>query len=136
MKDSLGCFYEVKHMAVKRKCVCCGKEYDYCPNCAKKDQPAWMVTFCNETCKELFNVVSAYNMKRLGKEKVQAFIAEHNITDSHYSEPIEKVLREVGTTPTVEKFSYEEPKLSGSSADEEYRSNRRSRRKRHKFFGY
>jgi hypothetical protein len=83
-------------MSVKRKCICCGREYEYCPNCAQKNQPAWMVTFCNETCKDLFNVVSAYNMNRIGRDKVQAFAAEHNITSANYSGSINKVLEEAG----------------------------------------
>lgn len=82
-------------MAVKRKCVCCGKEYSFCPNCAKANQPQWMVTFCSEGCKDLFHVISGYNMKRLGKADVQAFIAEHNITGTKYTEPIRKVIDEV-----------------------------------------
>ena len=81
-------------MAVKRKCVCCGKEYDFCPNCAKSNQPQWMASFCSEPCKGLFKVVSAYNMKQVGKSAVQRYISEHNITGK-YTAPIEKVLNEV-----------------------------------------
>ena len=83
-------------MAIKRKCVCCGKEYEFCPNCMKKADPAWMTTFDSEVCKDLFNIVSAYNMKKVGKVRVQAFLAEHNITDfNKFTEPIKKVLEEV-----------------------------------------
>ena len=82
-------------MAVLRKCVCCGKEYEYCPNCSKSNKPAWMVTFCSERCKDLFNIVSAYNMKLIGKAKVQAFVTEHSIDDfSHFNNSIRKVLEE------------------------------------------
>lgn len=80
-------------MAVLRKCICCGKEYEYCPNCGKNSKPAWMVTFCGEDCKELFNIVSAYNMKLINKAKVQAFVAEHDITDfQKFENSIRKVL--------------------------------------------
>ena len=73
-------------MSVMRKCVCCGKEYEFCPNCGKKSQPLWMVSFCSETCKDLFNLVSAYNIGRVGKVAVQTFVTEHNITGTDYSE--------------------------------------------------
>ena len=82
-------------MAVMRKCVCCGKEYKYCPNCARKNsQPLWKMTFCSETCQELFNIVSAYNSGRVGKAELQSFIAEHDM-DTNYKEPIQKVLNEI-----------------------------------------
>ena len=88
-------------MSVVRKCVCCDKEYEFCPSCKKKDQPAWMVSFCSEPCKGLFNVISAYNAKRIGKGAVQAYIAEHKITDfTKYTPSIKKVLEEAtGTIP-------------------------------------
>lgn len=80
---------------VMRKCICCEREYEYCPNCAKSKQPAWKVTFCSEACKDLFNIVSAYNTKRIGKSQMQAYISEHGINEaSKYTEPIRKVLVE------------------------------------------
>lgn len=81
-------------MSMSRKCVCCGKEYEYCPNCAKKEHPGWMVTFCSLECKELFNIVSAYKANRISKETVQAFVAEHNITSTKFTEPIKRVIEE------------------------------------------
>lgn len=80
-------------MAATRKCVCCGKTYKYCPACAKKDQPFWMLTFCGEQCKDLFNIVAAYNTGRVNEEEVLEFVADHNITDiKKYTMPIRKPL--------------------------------------------
>ena len=90
-------------MSVLRKCVCCGKEYDYCPACPKKDQPGWMATFCSEPCKELFNIVSAYNTKRIGKDAVRKFVIEHKVDVSKYLAPVQKVLNEANEEPKVEK---------------------------------
>jgi len=102
-------------MAVKRKCVCCGKEYEYCPTCAKKDQPQWMVTFCSEPCKELFNIVSAYNMKRVGKAAVQKYVAEHPTTGK-YTEPIQKVLDEaVGIVRALGENQRVEPSITDAA---------------------
>lgn len=103
-------------MAILRKCVCCDKEYEYCPNCAKgNNKPAWMMSFCSEGCKELFNLVSAYNMRLIGKAKVQAFVAEHGIKDfGKYTDAIRKVLEETDNAPKpmvvkpVEVVSHEE----------------------------
>ena len=82
-------------MSVARICVCCGKKYEYCPSCKKNSQPGWMFTYCSESCKGLFNIISAYISKRVSKEAVQAYIAEHNITDfTEYTEPVKKILNE------------------------------------------
>lgn len=88
-------------MSVIRKCVCCGKEYEFCPGCPRKDQPAWMVTYCSEPCKELFNIVSAYNAKRISKADVKKFVSEHKIDTSKVTEPVEKVLNEVNADIVV-----------------------------------
>lgn len=82
-------------MSVMRRCVCCNKEYEYCPGCHKKDQPGWMVTFCSLPCKELFNLVSAYNTKRIGKDVVKKYAMEHGLDSSKFSEPVKKVLDDV-----------------------------------------
>ena len=106
-------------MSVMRKCVCCDKEYEFCPSCKKKDQPAWMVSFCSEPCKGLFNIISAYNSKRVGKGAVQAYIAEQKITDfTKYTPSIKRALEEVVTVaiaprvelPKVEPVKVEEHK--------------------------
>lgn len=82
-------------MSVIRKCVCCGKEYEFCPGCPRKDQPAWMVTFCSEPCKELFNIVTAYNTKRISKADVKKYVTEHKLDASKFTGPVKKVLDEV-----------------------------------------
>lgn len=92
-------------MSVKRKCVCCGKEYDYCPSCPKKDQPGWMVTFCSESCKELLNIVSAYNVKRVSKEAVIKYMSEHNLEVDKYVDSVKRVLNEVSGTKEIEKVT-------------------------------
>ena len=134
-------------MSVMRKCVCCGKEYDYCPACPKTSQPGWMATFCSEPCKELFNIVSAYNTKRIGKDSVRKFMSEHKIEIDKYLPPVQKVLNEakesevkanvpserrvssyINTpkTPKEESKSNSSSTLTGTS---DYRSRRNKKRK-------
>ena len=127
-------------MSVKRKCVCCDKEYDYCPNCAQKDQPPWMVSFCCEGCKELFNIVSAYNAKRIGKAAVQSYAAEHAINDKKLTDPVKKVLDEVGVkieiandVPTRELSKKSPVEVSGVDAEYyNHRSRSRLKKRRHR----
>ena len=117
-------------MSVRRKCICCGREYEYCPTCNKADQPVWKVTFCTERCKDLFNIVSAYNTKRIGKPDLQSFLMEHGITEpSKYNAPIRKVLEEV-SFPSIRSY------INNGSAKKEmvnaplFRSRRRKKKNR------
>ena len=82
-------------MAEKRKCLCCGKAYEYCPNCGKSSTP-WKVNFDTESCKELFNIISAFNMNLVNKDKVKEIVTKYSITDySNYNEKVTKVLNSI-----------------------------------------
>ena len=106
-------------MAVVRKCVCCGKEYEYCPSCPKKDHPGWMVTFCCEECKELFNIISAYNTKRISKEAVREYMSEHKIDVEKYLDSVKKVFNEIKEPEVVIETLIVEPKESRKEIVEE-----------------
>lgn len=109
-------------MAYERQCICCGKTYQYCPHCGSfSNHPKWMFNYDQESCMELFNVVSAYNMKVVGKEDVVAVVKKYNITDfSKYKDSIKKLLTElcvpekklepVVDTPSAENKPVEEQK--------------------------
>lgn len=95
-------------MAKTRICMTCRSEYKYCPHCSNTDQPAWMVNFDTEACKELFNAVSGYNMGVITKEQVKEVIDKYQITDfSKYKESIRNVLN----TLFPAKKAVEEPKV-------------------------
>ena len=125
-----------------RKCVCCGKEYDYCPSCHKKDQPGWMTTFCSEPCKELFNIVAAYNVKRVDKSAVRRYVAEHKIDETKYLGAIKKVLEEVKEEPSLHSVTQpvarsipKEVKVNSPSNTETsnyFESRRRNKKRRNR----
>lgn len=104
-------------MAYERQCICCGKTYQYCPHCGSfSNRPKWMFNYDTESCNELFNIISAYNMKVVGKDEVLAVVKKYNITDfAKYKPSIKKVLAELCSAPaqvekTVEQPTVEEPK--------------------------
>lgn len=117
-------------MAVTRRCVCCGKEYEYCPNCAKASQPSWMVSFCSEKCKGLFNIVSAYKAKRIGKTEVSDYVKAHAINNGNYVGEIQKALEEVVGNNANNKSMNTTNGLSDDNYD--YRS-KRSKKRWHRF---
>lgn len=84
-------------MANERYCKCCEKLYYYCPSCKRYvDKPQWMILFDQESCKELFNMVSAYNMNRATKEDIKSVLDKYEITDySEYKDSIKNLLNEL-----------------------------------------
>lgn len=60
-----------------RTCICCGKEYEYCPRCGKYDQyPHWMTNFHDANCREIFQTAIEY--------------MSHNITDDQARTRLDK----------------------------------------------
>lgn len=99
-------------MSKKRNCLCCGQEYEYCSNCNDtKKYPTWMAEFDKEACKEVFNVVSAYNSQLVGIEDVKAVVKKYNITDfGKYKKSIKDKLNEIVGDNKPKTESVEEKK--------------------------
>ena len=53
-----------------------------------------MATFDCENCKDIFNLVSAYNVGMIDKNKVNDFVRAKGIKPSDYVESIRKVLED------------------------------------------
>ena len=55
-----------------RTCYLCGQDYQYCPTCTQdKAKPAWMSEFHSESCKNIFDICTRFNMGRMSKEEAQ-----------------------------------------------------------------
>ena len=60
-------------MSNLRACICCHKEYEYCPNCGKyQNLPSWMAIFHDANCRLIFRTATDYEA--------------HNITDDQARE--------------------------------------------------
>ena len=85
-------------MSKIRICPCCGRTYKYCPTCGK--DPVWKMLYDTETCREISNLVSAYSMKRISKERAQEELNQINYGNiSIYNEEIARVLTELTNVP-------------------------------------
>lgn len=55
---------------LNRTCCICKKKYSYCGSCAADYlKPTWMILFCGEDCRNLYNVLNDYSHKLLSKEE-------------------------------------------------------------------
>ncbi len=78
----------------KRICYTCGAEYDYCPGCARSaGQPEWMLLWDNEECKDVFEILSAYNMGLADGKDVKEVLDNYGATPSKYTPKIRKQLQ-------------------------------------------
>lgn len=91
-------------MGKTRICISCQNSYSYCPNCGEYAKyPKWMTEFDTETCKELFNAISGYNMGIITKDAVKQVVDKYEIKDfSVYKESITNKLNELFSEPVVE----------------------------------
>ena len=77
-------------MAHERKCIICGKEYQYCHKCKQyASLPRWYSEFCSENCKNVYDATNKFSFGHIdakeakqaignltGKDVVTAYIAE------------------------------------------------------------
>lgn len=84
-------------MARKRICLTCGRAYEYCPSCGgDKMRPRWMINWDTEACKEVFNIVSAYNMGVMTADEAADSLRDRGVKDfSAYKESIASNLKEI-----------------------------------------
>ena len=55
-----------------RTCYLCGQHYQYCSTCSQdRTKPSWMNEFHSESCKNIFDICTRFNMDMLTKEQAQ-----------------------------------------------------------------
>lgn len=114
-------------MAKTRTCACCGKTYSYCPTCGKDTTKPWLAICDTEECREVLNIISAYNMGIVDKDRVKTVLDKYNVNDfSKYKKSISDKLNELFPPITEisekpykkkwkknnEELGYEEEKIS------------------------
>jgi len=43
-----------------RKCIVCGKEYEFCGGCKRKNKPSWMNLYHDENCKNIWHAITTF----------------------------------------------------------------------------
>lgn len=85
-----------------RKCVICATDYHYCPSC-DKSKPVWMMSFCSENCKTIYEVCSRYNMKKIDEADARNILDKCDLTDlEHFTKNTQKIIKEILASTSVE----------------------------------
>ena len=51
-----------------RKCLVCGKKYDFCPTCEKdRFEPFWKVSFHDDNCHDVWQTLCAVTCKTISE---------------------------------------------------------------------
>ena len=107
-------------MAIKtRKCLSCGKSYQFCPDCRGADRlaPAWRAEFCCEDCKTLWSTATIFNMGKLTKAEAKAIILALDLKPAEqYVACIQRDLKNImfeepKAEPKLKRTRKVEPKL-------------------------
>lgn len=65
-----------------RKCYLCGEEYKYCPTCSQdRMKPTWLAEFHSESCKNIFDICTRFNMKLMNKEEAQEALKKCDLSN-------------------------------------------------------
>ena len=65
-----------------RKCYLCGEAYKYCSTCSQdRVKPSWMSEFHSESCKNIFDICTRYNMGMLSKSEAQEELKSCDLTN-------------------------------------------------------
>lgn len=85
---------------VKRKCICCGNEYEYCYHCGDKKKESWKNNYDVESCRDVFNIITDYRGGYMSKEEATGRLKELNLANrATYVEEVAKFVDELLKTP-------------------------------------
>lgn len=94
-------------MKYERKCLCCGEKYSYCNNCYDyRNLPAWMNSFHDENCKNVFETCTDYNFNLITKEQARSALSKCDLSNrANFSAGVQHDLSVIlsETKPAVEE---------------------------------
>lgn len=112
-------------MSKIRKCIVCGKTYEFCPHCNKDNNIRWMAEYCSQDCKQAFDICSRFVGGAIsGEEAYEKFskLQLNNIKDS-IKDSVDKIM-------TYKPKAVEQPKLEPQEPTEEKPKYKRPRRRK------
>lgn len=80
-----------------RKCYLCGESYKYCGTCSQdKMKPAWMSEFHSESCKNIFDIATRFNMGMMSKIEAQDALKDCDLSNkSNFKSYVQRDLENI-----------------------------------------
>lgn len=95
-----------------RECYLCGETYSYCPTCSQdRTKPAWMAEFHSESCKNIFDICTRFNMGIMSKSEAQDALNTCDLSNkANFKSYVKRDISEIFKVD-------EEPKKRGKRAE-------------------
>ena len=83
-----------------RKCIVCGKEYEYCTRCSSHaNMPTWMALYHDDNCRSIMNIATEYMAGNLTKVDAKSQLDNCDLTNKkNFKESIVKAINEICAT--------------------------------------
>ena len=97
-----------------RKCIVCGKEYEYCNRCSSHaNMPTWMALYHDDNCRSIMNIATEYMAGNITKADAKSQLDTCDLTNKkNFKESVVKAVNEICATKKA-------PKADIAKADEE-----------------
>ena len=101
-----------------RKCIVCGKEYEYCNRCSSHAaMPAWMALYHDDNCRSIMNIATECMAGNITKADAKAQLDSCDLTNKkNFTESVAKAVNEIYSTKKTAK-------ADATKADEEIVEN-------------
>lgn len=88
-----------------RKCIVCGKEYEYCNRCSSHaTMPTWMALYHDDNCRSIMNIATEYMAGNLSKADAKAQLNNCDLSNKvNFKESVAKAVDEIFTTKKAAK---------------------------------
>jgi len=88
-----------------RKCIVCGKEYEYCNRCSSHAaMPTWMALYHDDNCRSIMNIATEYMAGNLTKADAKSQLDNCDLTNKkNFKESVVKAVNEICATKKVAK---------------------------------
>lgn len=89
----------------ERKCIVCGKEYEYCNRCSSHaNMPTWMALYHDDNCRSIMNIATEYMAGNLTKAEAKSQLDNCDLTNKkNFKESIVKAINEICATKKAAK---------------------------------
>ncbi len=89
------------------KCVVCGKEYYYCNTCKSQD-PSWMISFCSDNCRKIYNAVAKFGMGKLTQEQAKDALKDLDLSKyDNFTDSTKRLISEINKIDEKEELEEE-----------------------------
>ena len=97
-----------------RKCIVCGKEYEYCNRCSSHaSMPTWMALYHDDNCRNIMNIATEYMAGNITKADAKSQLDKCDLTNKkNFKESVAKAVNEICATKKAAK-------VDTTNADEE-----------------